>query len=65
MFKGFRDGRVDAIVIKILKPVKYVKVYREVKILTNLLGGPHVMSLLDITSVKGSEYPAFVTEFYG
>ncbi|KAH0571604.1 Kinase, CMGC CK2 [Spironucleus salmonicida] len=65
VFKGFKDDSDEPIVIKVLKPVKYVKVYREVKILTNLLGGPHIMALKDMTKVKNSDYPAFITEFSG
>ncbi|CAL6104180.1 Kinase [Hexamita inflata] len=65
VFKGYdRDDPVP-IVIKVLKPVRMAKVYREVKILTDLLGGPFVMKLKDVVSVKNSDYPAFIMEFGG
>lgn len=67
VFKGYRrgDSSYSPIVIKVLKPVRYVKVYREVKILTNLFYGPFIMKLLDACNVENSQYPAFITEFGG
>ncbi|AMD22983.1 HHR214Wp [Eremothecium sinecaudum] len=49
-------------VIKVLKPVKMKKIYRELKILTNLTGGPNVIGLLDIVQDPGSKIPALIFE---
>ncbi|CAR26698.1 ZYRO0B16038p [Zygosaccharomyces rouxii] len=49
-------------VVKVLKPVKMKKIYRELKILTNLTGGPNVVGLLDIVQDPGSKIPALIFE---
>ncbi|CCD26235.1 casein kinase II subunit alpha/alpha' NDAI_0H00610 [Naumovozyma dairenensis CBS 421] len=49
-------------VIKVLKPVKMKKIYRELKILMNLTGGPNVISLLDIVQDQSSKIPALIFE---
>lgn len=49
-------------VIKVLKPVKMKKIYRELKILTNLTGGPNIVGLYDIVQDKDSKIPALVFE---
>ncbi|CAG59377.1 CKA2 [Nakaseomyces glabratus] len=49
-------------VIKVLKPVKMKKIYRELKILTNLTGGPNVIGLLDIVQDQASKIPALIFE---
>lgn len=36
------------IVIKVLKPIKKKKVKRELKVLSNLRGGPNIIELLDV-----------------
>ena len=47
-------------VVKILKPVKKRKIYREVKILQNLQGGPNIIQLLDCVRDPLSRTPALV-----
>ncbi|CAI2021656.1 hypothetical protein SEUBUCD646_0H01140 [Saccharomyces eubayanus] len=49
-------------VIKVLKPVKMKKIYRELKILTNLTGGPNVVGLYDIVQDADSKIPALIFE---
>ncbi|EJS41681.1 cka2p [Saccharomyces arboricola H-6] len=49
-------------VIKVLKPVKMKKIYRELKILTNLTGGPNVVGLYDIVQDTDSKIPALIFE---
>ena len=49
-------------VIKVLKPVKLKKIFREVKILQNLTGGPNVIGLLDIVRDEQSKIPALIFE---
>ncbi|KXZ52388.1 hypothetical protein GPECTOR_9g432 [Gonium pectorale] len=50
-------------IIKILKPVKKKKIYREVKILQNLQGGPNIISLLDIVKDPHSRTPSLIFEY--
>lgn len=49
-------------VIKVLKPVKMKKIYRELKILRNLVGGPNIIQLLEIVQDPGSKIPALIFE---
>lgn len=65
VFEGYDSTRGVPVVIKILKPVRRKKIYREVKVLTNVLGGPNCISLLDVVGVAGSDYPALVMEYGG
>lgn len=48
-------------VIKILKPVKKKKIFREVKILQNLQGCENIVKLLDIVRDPISRTPSLVT----
>lgn len=45
-----------------LKPVKHKKIKREIKILTNLKGGPNVISFLDVVHDSESKTTALVFE---
>lgn len=65
VFEGYAPETDQRVVIKVLKPVRRKKIFREVKILSNLLGGPGIINLLDVVSVQGSSYPAFVMEHGG
>jgi len=47
------------IIIKVLKPVRPGKIKREVKILTNLKGGPSIVKLLDMCKA-GTEHNSFM-----
>lgn len=46
--------------IKILKPVRTEKIFRETKILQTLYGGPNIVKLYDV--VKSGETPCLVFE---
>lgn len=50
-------------IIKVLKPVKVEKIYREVKILQTLYGGPHIIKMLDILREPQSKTPCFIFEY--
>lgn len=62
VFSGRCVGNDKCCVIKVLKPVKMKKIYRELKILTNLTGGPNVIALYDIVQDKDSRIPALIFE---
>lgn len=62
VFDGVNVLNDEGCVIKVLKPVKMKKIYREVKILKNLTGGPNVIGLLDIVRDEQSKIPALVFE---
>lgn len=62
VFKGVCVSNDTACVIKVLKPVKLKKIYREIKILKNLMGGPHVIGLLDVIQDSDSKIPALIFE---
>lgn len=46
-----------------LKPVKAEKIYREIKILQTLYGGPNIVKLCDLLKEKKSKTPCFVYEY--
>lgn len=62
VFEGVNVLNDESCVIKVLKPVKMKKIYREVKILKNLTGGPNVIALLDIVRDQKSKIPALIFE---
>lgn len=62
VFEGVNVLNEQPCVIKVLKPVKMKKIYREVKILKNLTGGPNVIALLDIVRDQKSKIPALIFE---
>ena len=62
VFQGVNVLNDEPCVIKVLKPVKLKKIYREVKILQNLTGGPNVVGLLDIVRDEQLKIPALVFE---
>lgn len=62
VFSGRCVANEQPCVIKVLKPVKLKKIYRELKILTNLTGGPNVIALLDIVQDSASKIPALIFE---
>lgn len=49
-------------VVKVLKPVKIKKIYREISILKNLTGGPNIIKLYDLIQDKDSKIPALIFE---
>lgn len=62
VFQGINILNDEPCVIKVLKPVKLKKIFREVKILQNLTGGPNVIALLDVVRDEASRIPALVFE---
>ena len=49
--------------MKILKPVKKLKVRREIKILKTLQGGPFIIKLLDQVADPSTRTPSLIFEF--
>jgi casein kinase II subunit alpha len=62
VFTGMCVLTDEPCVIKVLKPVKIKKIFREIKILQNLTGGPNVVALFDILQDADSHIPALVFE---
>ncbi|KAF8001403.1 casein kinase II subunit alpha [Metschnikowia aff. pulcherrima] len=62
VFEGVNVRNDEPCVIKVLKPVKMKKIFREVKILKNITGGPNVVALLDIVRDANSKIPALIFE---
>jgi len=50
------------VIIKVLKPVKKMKIRREIKILQILNGGPNIIKLLDIVRDPSSKTPSIIFE---
>lgn len=62
VFQGVNILNDKPCIIKVLKPVKMKKIYREVKILKNLTGGPNVIGMFDIVRDEQSKIPALIFE---
>jgi casein kinase II subunit alpha len=60
VFLGSNIHTQTPCVVKILKPVKKRKIYREVSILNNLQGGPNIVQLLDCVRDPISKTPSLV-----
>ena len=52
------------VVVKFLKPVRYPKILREIKILQAITEGPHIIHLLDICKDQMSNTPALIFEHF-
>jgi casein kinase II subunit alpha len=63
VYQGANANNEEKCVIKILKPVKIEKIYREIKILETLYGGPNIIKLYDILKETVSKTPCFVYEY--
>ncbi|GMH14831.1 hypothetical protein Nepgr_016672 [Nepenthes gracilis] len=63
VFEGVHCTDSEKCIIKILKPVKKMKIKREVKILQNLCGGPNTVKLLDIVRDQQSKTPSLIFEY--
>jgi len=63
VFEGCNAANNEKCVIKILKPVRIEKQYREVKILQTLYGGPNIVKLYDILRDPATKTPALVFEY--
>ncbi|KAH3675086.1 hypothetical protein WICMUC_002918 [Wickerhamomyces mucosus] len=62
VFSGVNMLNQQPCVIKVLKPVKIKKIFREVKILQNLTGGPNIIALFDLVRETNSKIPALIFE---
>lgn len=62
VFDGFSLPSGERIIIKALKPIKRKKIKREIKILQNLSGGPHIIQLYDIVREPSSKMSALIFE---
>ncbi|CDK27626.1 unnamed protein product [Kuraishia capsulata CBS 1993] len=62
VFTGLNVLNNKPCVIKVLKPVKLKKIYREIKILKNLTGGPNIVILYDLIQDSQSRIPALIFE---
>ena len=63
VFLGTHIPTNQKVVIKLLKPVKKKKIYREVKILQNLQQGPNIVKLLEIVRHPQTKTPALIFEY--
>ena len=63
VFEGVNTANEERCVIKVLKPVKKMKVRREIKILQNLCGGENIIKLLDMVRDPQSKTPALIFEY--
>lgn len=62
VFEGHRISTNSPCVIKILKPVKHEKIQREIKIISNLVGGTNIIRLLDTVRDPASKTCSLVFE---
>ena len=62
VFEGWKLSSQSKCIVKILKPVKTKKIWREIKILQNLRGGPNIIKLLDVVRDQNSKTPSLVFE---
>lgn len=63
VFRGRNRNNGCLCVLKILKPVRFRKIKREITILQNLCGGPNVVRLLDVLQESRTNTPILVTEY--
>eukprot|EP00825_Cyclidium_porcatum_P007695 TRINITY_DN13864_c0_g1_i4.p1 TRINITY_DN13864_c0_g1~~TRINITY_DN13864_c0_g1_i4.p1 ORF type:complete len:345 (+),score=51.30 TRINITY_DN13864_c0_g1_i4:261-1295(+) len=64
VFEGINLLNNSKCVVKVLKPIKAKKIFREVKILQNLCGGPNIINLYDIVrSDQQSQTTSLIFEY--
>ncbi|GMM37752.1 casein kinase 2 catalytic subunit [Saccharomycopsis crataegensis] len=63
VFIGTNIVNSSLCVIKVLKPVKIKKIYREIKVIQNLTGGPNIIGLYDVVHDPKLKIPALVFEY--
>lgn len=63
MFEGVEVGAQNKVVVKILKPVRKVKIAREIRILQILKGGAHIVELVDVCLDQTTNTPSLVFEY--
>jgi casein kinase II subunit alpha len=62
VYLGTNTFNNQSCVIKILKPVRTEKIYRETKILQTLFGGPNIVKLYDVTLYPATKTPCLIFE---
>ena len=62
VFLGCSRNNNRKCIVKVLKPIKVEKIYREVKILQTLYGGPYIIKLFDMIRDPTSKTCCFVFE---
>jgi len=63
VFRGINKYNQEPCVLKVLKPVKSLKVKREISILQNLCGGPNIVQLLDLVKDPFTNTSCLVLEW--
>ena len=63
VYQGFNSQNNQKCIIKVLKPVKIEKIYREIKILQTLFNGPNIINLYDMIRDPISKTPCFIYEY--
>ena len=63
VYEGIDSKTNKPIVIKILKPVRKVKISREIRILHLLKGGPHIVEMIDKCMDQSTGTPSIVFEY--
>ncbi len=63
VFEGVNLRNNQKCVVKILKPVRTEKIYREIKILQTLYGGPNIVKLYDVIRDADSKTPSLIYEY--
>lgn len=62
VFEGCNIANNQKCVVKILKPVRSEKIFREIKILQTLYGGPNIVRLFDVVRDPLSKTPSLIYE---
>ena len=63
VYQGVNIENNQKCVIKVLKPVKIERQFREIKILQTLYGGPNIVKLYDIIRAPVTRTPGLVFEY--
>lgn len=63
VFHGVNLTNNQDCVLKVLKPVKIERSFREIKILQTLYGGPNIIKLFDVLRDPATRTPVFVYEY--
>lgn len=63
VYEGVNLRNNQKCVVKILKPVRTEKIYREIKILQTLFGGPNIVKLYDVIRDADSKTPSLIYEY--
>jgi len=63
VFEGIDITTEKKVVIKILKPVRKIKIAREIRILQILRNGPHIVELIDMCLDQCTSTPSLIFEY--